>query len=109
MDKLKYLFDINNLKLNIQKTRILPYFNTKLTNDILICNITINIIDNYTFMGLYLDTKLLFNIHIDNINIKLTKIKYLIKKLSYLNINNFILLYNSLFLSNLSYGIEIIG
>ena len=53
--------------------------------------------------------KLSFNIHIDNLNIKLSKIIYLIKRLSYLNITNFILLYNSLFLSNLSYGIEIWG
>ena len=49
MDKLKYWFDINNLKLNIQKTKILPYFNTKLTNDITIDNIKIDIVDNYKF------------------------------------------------------------
>ena len=109
MDKLKYWFDINNLKLNIQKTKILPYFNTKLTNDITIDNIQIDIVDNYTFLGLYLDTKLSFNIHIDNLNMKLSKIIYLIKRLSYLNIKNLILLYNSLFLSNLTYGIEIWG
>ena len=109
MDKLKYWFDINNLKLNIQKTKILPYFNTKLTNDITIDNIKIDIVDNYKFLGLYLDTKLSFNIHIDNLNMKLSKIIYLIKRLSYLNIKNLILLYNSLFLSNLTYGIEIWG
>ena len=109
MDKLKYWFDINNLKLNIQKTKILPYFNTKLTNDITIDNIKIDIVDNYKLLGLYLDTKLSFNIHIDNLNMKLSKIIYLIKRLSYLNIKNLILLYKSLFLSNLTYGIEIWG
>ena len=98
-----------NLKLNIQKTKILPYFNTKLTNDITIGNIKIDIVDNYTFLGMYLDTKLSFNIHIDNLYMKLSKIIYLIKRLSYLNIKNLILLYNSLFLSNLIYGIEIWG
>ena len=75
-DKLKYWFDINNLKLNIQKTKILPYFNTKLTNDITIDNIKIDIVDNYKCLGLYLDTKLSFNIHIDNLNMKLSKIIY---------------------------------
>ena len=30
MDKLKYWFDINNIKLNIQKNKILPYINTLL-------------------------------------------------------------------------------
>ena len=78
MDKLKYWFDINNLKLNIQTTKILPYFNTKLTNDITIDNIKIDIVDNYKFLGLYLDTKLSFNIHIDNLSMKLSKIIYLI-------------------------------
>ena len=34
MDNLKYWFDINNLKLNIQKTKILSYFNITLNNDI---------------------------------------------------------------------------
>ena len=58
---------------------------------------------------MYLDTKLSFNIHIDNLNMKLSKIIYLIKRLLYLNIKNLILLYNSLFLSNLTYGIEIWG
>ena len=98
MDKLKYWFNINNLKLNIQKTKILPYFNTKLTNDITIDNIKIDIVDNYTFVGLYLSTTLSFNMHIDNLNMKLSKIIYLIKRLSYLNIKNFILLYNYFFI-----------
>ena len=40
---------------------------------------------------------------------KLSKIIYLIKRLSYFNIKNLILLCNSLFLSNLTYGIEIWG
>ena len=52
MNTLQYWFYVNNLKLNIQKT--------KLTNDITIDNIKIDIVDNYTFLGLYLDTKLSF-------------------------------------------------
>ena len=72
------------------------------------------IVDNYTFLGLYLDTQLSFNIYIYHLtikwlNIQLSKIIYLIKRLSYLNITKLILLYNSLFLSNLSHGIEIWG
>ena len=74
MDKLKYWIDINNLKLNIQKNKIIPYFNTKLTNNITIDNIKIDIVDNYTFFELYLDTKLSFNIHINNLNITFSKI-----------------------------------
>ena len=40
---------------------------------------------------------------------KLSKIVYLFRKLKFLNLRNLIILYNSLFLSNMSYGIEIWG
>ena len=49
----------------------------------LIYLIKIDIIDDFTFLGLYLGIQLSFNIHIGNLNIKLSKILYLIKKLSY--------------------------
>ena len=49
-------------------------------------------------MDLYLDTNLSFNIHIDNLNIKLSNIIYSIKRLSYLIITNLILLYNFFFI-----------
>ena len=38
---------------------------------------------------------------------KLSKIIYTIKKISFLNTKNLILLYNLFYLSNLSYGIEV--
>ena len=45
--------------------------------------------------------------HINYLSNKLSKIIYTIKKISFLDTTNVILLYNSFYLSNLSYGIEV--
>ena len=45
--------------------------------------------------------------HINYLSNKLSKIIYTIKKISFLDTKNLILLYNSFYLSNLSYGIEV--
>ena len=58
---------LNNLKLNILKLKYFHIF--KLTNDITIDNIKIDIVDKYKCVGLYLDTQLSFNILIDNLNL----------------------------------------
>ena len=52
MDKLKKWFDINKLKLNIEKTKILPYINSSILKDITIDNIKIDIVNNYKFLGI---------------------------------------------------------
>ena len=54
MDKLKKIFDINNLKLNIEKTKIFPYINYFILKDIKIDNMKIVIVNNYKFLGIYL-------------------------------------------------------
>ena len=45
--------------------------------------------------------------HINYLSNKLSKIIYTIKKISFLDTKNLILLYNSFYLSNLSYGIDV--
>ena len=107
MDKLKKWFDINKLKLNIEKTKILPYINSGILKDITIDNIKIDIVNNYKFLGIYLDSQMTYKKHINYLSNKLSKIIYNIKKISFLDTKNLILLYNSLYLSNLSYGIEV--
>ena len=109
LDRLCHWFNINKLKLNIEKTKILPYFNTKIINNINLNNANIEIVDRYTFLGIILDSNLTYSFHIINLCNKLSKIVYLFRKLKFLNIRNLIILYNSLFLSNMSYGIEIWG
>ena len=109
LDRLCHWFNINKLKLNIEKTKILPYFNTKIINNINLNNANIEIVDRYTFLGIILDSNLTYSFHIINLCNKLSKIVYLFRNLKFLNIRNLIILYNSLFLSNMSYVIEIWG
>ena len=48
-----------------------------------------------------------YNKHINYLSNKLSKIIYTIKKISFLDTTNLMLLYNSFYLSNLLYGIEV--
>ena len=80
MDKLKKWFDINKLKLNIEKTKILPYINSGILKDITIDNIKIDIVNNYKFLGIYLDSQMTYKKHINYLSNKLSKIIYTIKK-----------------------------
>ena len=51
-------FTINNLKLNIEKTIILPYFNTIILNSIKIDNVDIELVNYYKCVCITLDSKL---------------------------------------------------
>ena len=55
IDKLVYWFNINKLKLNIEKTKILPFMNARILKDIYIGNSKIEIVGSYKFLGLILD------------------------------------------------------
>ena len=109
IDKLVYWFNINKLKLNIEKTKMLPFMNARILKDIYIGNSKIEIVGSYKFLGLILDQHLTFKKHIEYLANKLSSIIYFMKKVSFLSTENMILLYNFFFLSNISYGIEIWG
>ena len=51
-------------------------------------------VDRYTFLGIILDSNLTYYFHIINVCNKLSKIEYLFRKLTFLNICDLILLYN---------------
>ena len=57
MDKSKKWFDINKLRVNIEKTKILPYINSSIVKDIKIKIMKIVVI-NYKFLGMYLDSQM---------------------------------------------------
>ena len=89
MDKLKKWFDINKLKLNIEKTKILPYINSGILKDITIDNIKIDIVKHYKFLGIYLDSQMTYKKHINYLSNKLSKIIYTIKKISFFRYKKF--------------------
>ena len=60
LDRLSHWFNINKLQLNIEKTKILPYFKTTIINNINLNNTNIEIVDRYTFLGIILDSNLTY-------------------------------------------------
>ena len=78
MDKLNKWFDINKLKLNIEKTKILPYINSGILKDITIDNIKIDIVNNYKFLVIYSDSQMNYKKHINYLSNKLSTIIYII-------------------------------
>ena len=73
--------NLNKLKLNTAKTKILIYKGASLTSNIFIERHQLSICKTYNFLDVILDTKLDFN-HIISIQIKLSTIIYMLKKLS---------------------------
>ena len=83
LDRLYHWFNINKFKFNIDKTKILPYFNIKIINNINLNNTNIEIVDRYTFLGIILDSNLTYLFHIIYVHNKLSKIVYLFRKLKF--------------------------
>ena len=86
----KLLYWINKLKLNIEKTKILPFMNARILKDIYIVNSKIEILGSYIFLGLILDQHLTFKKHIDYLAKKLSSIIYFMIKVSFLSTENII-------------------
>ena len=76
--------NLNKLKLNTAKTKILIYIykGASLTSNIFIERQQLSICKRYNLLGVILDTKLDFKQHIISIQIKLSKIIYMLKKRS---------------------------
>ena len=84
IDKLVYWFNINKLKLNIEKTKMLPFMNARILKDIYIGKSKIEIVGIYKFLRLILDQYLTFKEHIDYLATKLSTIIYFMNKVSFL-------------------------
>ena len=107
--KLKCWFDNNKLKLNLSKTKILNY-DKDINYTIILDNKLIENVKTYKFLGVYLDHKLNYNLHISKVISKISKIMYMLKRVSkFLNTKSLILLYNSLILPHFIFSIEIWG
>ena len=90
-DNLKILsnwFINNKLQLNISKTKVMYFYNnisvTNINEILTLNNQTIHSVNQYKFLGLYIDNKLNYKKHIIELKIKLAKILYLFKKMSFI-------------------------
>ena len=102
-------FTNNRLILNIDKTKVLPYKDANIIKAISINSTNICLVSSYTFLGVIIDNNLNFKEHIRKIQLKLSQVIYILRKLSYLPIYILKLLYNSLFLPHIMYCLEIWG
>ena len=106
----------NKLSLNISKTKCM-LFHYKQKNifvneypDIKINNTSLKYEEHYKFLGFFLDNTLSWNYHIHNIANKISKTNGLLSKLKYFfPCKILIMIYNTLILSRLNYGITLWG
>lgn len=75
LKRLSNWFEMNKLKLNIEKTKCMV-LNANLDNDILIDNVAIDIVDEIKYLGLIIDNKLSFKSHLNYICKKIGKKLY---------------------------------
>ena len=116
-NKLKIIYEwlsANKLSLNVNKTKCtLFHYKQKVINtfpNIQINKTPLNFVQHYKFLGILIDDTLSWDAHIHYLSNKLSKINGLLSKLKHFFPKKILLtIYNSLFLSNLNYGITIWG
>jgi hypothetical protein len=115
MSKVYDWLTMNKLALNLQKTHVMFFSASKRTSDpwkpiINIKQHHIECVSDTKYLGMILDNKLSFKKHIQVLCTKIRKFIGIFKKISKnLNLNTKFTIYNSLFHSNLLYGIELYG
>ena len=88
---------------------MLTYKYANIINSISINSTEICLVSSYTFLGVILVNNLNFKEHIRKIQLKLSHVIYIVRKLIHLPIYILKLLYNSLFLPHIMYCLEMWG
>lgn len=106
--------DNNNLKININKTKIIHFRqreNAASTNlDIKYINNTIEEVDTTKFLGIQIDNKLNWKPQVESLCKKINSIVYVLYKLSpIVNMETLLIAYHGLIASNIRYGIMFWG
>ena len=99
----------NRLAMNIKKTKYMS-FNFTDSQPLLLKNNQIERVSSYKLLGIWIDDKLNFNSHIDKLCSKLKRSLYNLSRLKKtMNLKLKMLIMKGIFMSHLSYGIEIWG
>ena len=113
LNKLNNWLKLNKLSLNIQKTKFMIFTTTnKRTPDLQlhIEGTTIERVFEFNFLGITLDDKLRWNKHIDKISNKISRNVGILNSMKhFLPIPTKTLIYNSLILSHINYGLLLWG
>ena len=106
-------FNVNLLTINFLKTHCIQFTSNKsvLAQTLLTCNNNIiSEVSHIKFLGLVLDNTLSWNLHIDSVINKLSKVCFMIRSVKpYMSLSSLVMIYYSLFHSVLSYGIVFWG
>lgn len=106
-------FTINNLSLNAKKTKCVKFVlpNVKsLNHDVMLNNEKLEFVDSTVFLGITLDAKLQWNVHIKSLSGRLSSAAYAVWKIRQLtDVATSRLVYFSYFHSVMSYGILLWG
>ena len=106
MNELTHWFKNNNLTLNTNKTKFIFFTTKHMENDI---NIHPSV-DSTKFLGLFIDSNLKWESHVDNLSKKLTGINYMLYSLrTYVDRNVLLTAYFGIFQSKMAYGIPFWG
>lgn len=109
---LKKWFDSNKLTLNLNKTKCIVFGNRAIDvhRNVIINDTEIERVNEITFLGVLLQNKLSWKPHINHIKAKLCKSLAIISKVKeLLNEKNVYILYCSLVLPYMTYGLEVWG
>ena len=105
-------FNVNKLSLNTSKTNFMVFGGNKqlLTTRIVINKIDIDRVKYTKFLGVFMDEKLTWHMHIDKTKSKLARcIGIICKGKEYLNCDALLSLYKTLFMPHLIYCVEVWG
>ena len=109
--KIQTWLSVNKLSLNLIKSKFMLFHTNKrkLVNkipDVMLNNINVERVSKFNFLGINLDENMKWTAHTDMLSNKLSKLIGILNKLkAYLPLETLKILYNSLFLSQLNYGI----
>ena len=111
LNKVLHWLEVNKLSINIPKTKFMIFHNQNknincIIPDITIKDIKIERVESFNFLGVIFDKHMKWNCHVNNIALKLSRTIGIFYKLKHF-LPSYILkmLYNSLILPHLSYGI----
>ena len=112
LEKINVWLKLNKLTVNVSKTKFVIFHKRRDTPqlDLLLNNIKIEQVSNFTFLGIILDTSLSWKYHTKMIAIKISKIIGILHKLKYISPKEILLiLYKSLIVPHLNYVLLLWG
>ena len=113
LNKISEWLKLNRLTLNVQKTKYMLFKTSKKKVQTLLLQMDNKIIDkvlDFNFLGIHFNEQLNWKSHIDKLSVKCCRILGILNRLKrILPLNIKIILYNSLMLPHLNYGITLWG